>query len=217
MSAHGKHARVTRFWSTHKYNHMHCCAEGLALQCLFIVNANGRSKRGRPGTEAKQLLLLYRNLMVGFVFYLKAFYHNNLLFFVINKVVYIHTLQIMRLPLGLPSHLSSLLPFPKKTNRNKSQKSFLSKNKYMQEQNAQKPTKLDGNDTRLFSYILYHFVNYICTQNCLHALAKSHPLKECITTYLQDTSTAHSTSFCIQDNPYVPCSTATKVHNITHT
>ena len=23
-----------RFSSTHKYNHMHCCAEGLALQCL---------------------------------------------------------------------------------------------------------------------------------------------------------------------------------------
>ena len=25
-----------RFWSTQKYNHMHCCAEGLALQCLSL-------------------------------------------------------------------------------------------------------------------------------------------------------------------------------------
>ena len=47
-------------------------------------------------------------------FYLKAFYYNNSLYFVINKVVYIHTLQIMHLPLGLPSPLSSLLPFQKK-------------------------------------------------------------------------------------------------------
>ena len=23
--------------STHKYNHMHCCAKGLALQCLSLV------------------------------------------------------------------------------------------------------------------------------------------------------------------------------------
>ena len=26
-----------RFWSTHKYNHMHCCAKGLALQCLSLI------------------------------------------------------------------------------------------------------------------------------------------------------------------------------------
>ena len=25
-----------RFKSTHKYNHMYCCAEGLALQCLSL-------------------------------------------------------------------------------------------------------------------------------------------------------------------------------------
>ena len=28
------HETVINFWSTHMYNHMHCCAEGLSLQCL---------------------------------------------------------------------------------------------------------------------------------------------------------------------------------------
>ena len=27
----------TRQWSTHKYIHMHCCAEGLGLQCFSLV------------------------------------------------------------------------------------------------------------------------------------------------------------------------------------
>ena len=39
-NAYGKHERVTRQWSIssqHKYNHMHCCAEGLALQCLSFM------------------------------------------------------------------------------------------------------------------------------------------------------------------------------------
>ena len=51
--------------------------------------------------------------MVGFTILLESIYNNSLLF-VNNKVVYIHTLQTMHLPLGFPSHLSSLLPFLKK-------------------------------------------------------------------------------------------------------
>ena len=35
--AHGKHERVTGQWSAHKCNRMHCCAEGLALQCLSFT------------------------------------------------------------------------------------------------------------------------------------------------------------------------------------
>ena len=34
--------------------------------------------------------------------------YSNCLFIVSNKVLYFHTLQTMHLPLGLPSHLSSL-------------------------------------------------------------------------------------------------------------
>ena len=37
--AHGKHERVTGQWSVHKCNHMHCCAEGLALRCLSFLFA----------------------------------------------------------------------------------------------------------------------------------------------------------------------------------
>jgi len=29
--------RLTDFYSTHNHNHMHCCAEGLALQCLSFL------------------------------------------------------------------------------------------------------------------------------------------------------------------------------------
>ena len=49
----GKHERGMRQWSIssqHKYNHMHCCAEGLALQCLSLV-----CDRPKPGPQ--QLLI----------------------------------------------------------------------------------------------------------------------------------------------------------------
>ena len=89
---------------------------------------------------------------------------------------------------------------------------------------TQKPTKLDGNDTTILShhpYILCH-ANMYTTKLSTCTLAYSHPLNECISTHQQVTqhcslSTAHSTDFHIQDNPYLPCSAATKVHNITHT
>ena len=46
---------------------------------------------------------------------------------------YYHTVHTMHLPLGLPSHITSLLPFlnQKKNKANKSQKSFLNENKHM--------------------------------------------------------------------------------------
>ena len=31
------HKTVINFYSTHKYNHMHCCTQGLALQCLSLL------------------------------------------------------------------------------------------------------------------------------------------------------------------------------------
>ena len=37
-NAHGKHEshKTVIAFLTHMYNHMHCCAEGLALQCLSL-------------------------------------------------------------------------------------------------------------------------------------------------------------------------------------
>ena len=57
--------------------------------------------------------------MVGFTVSLESIY-NYSLFFVNNKVVYIHTLQTMHLP--LPSHLSSLLSFLKNKTKKKKKK-----------------------------------------------------------------------------------------------
>ena len=71
---------------------------------------------------------------------------------------YFNTLQTMHLPLGFPPNPTSLLsfsPFLKKA-RNKSKKKFLG-------WNPQKTSKLDRNDTTIFShqlYILCHFANY---------------------------------------------------------
>lgn len=56
----------------------------------------------------------------------------------------------------------------------------------------------------------------ICIAILLHnktcTLGYLHPVHECITTHQQALSTAHSTAFCMQDNPYFPC-WAAKVHN----
>ena len=80
-------------------------------------------------------------------------------------------------PLAFPP--TSLLSYHSQTtrqknSRNKSQKSFLNKNKHMQGWNPKKPTKLDGNDTTTLShhlYILCHSFCQQCTpQNSLHAL-----------------------------------------------
>ena len=53
------------------------------------------------------------SLMVGFAISLEIVWIYNTLFFVSNKVLYFLTLQTMHLRIGLPSHLSSPLPFLK--------------------------------------------------------------------------------------------------------
>ena len=116
------------------------------------------------------------------------------------------------LPLGLPSHLSSPLPFffyDKKPCRKKSQRSFCKENKCMQGWNPQKPAKQDGNDTTILSkqtrsYILYHFANNEHRKvYCMH-ISLFIPTK-CITIHINNAlSTAHSTSFYnIQDASYL--------------
>ena len=82
-----------------------------------------------------------------------------------------------------------------------------------------KPSKT--NHTRWMAPHYFHIILIYCvtlpiihTEHSTCTLVYSHPLKECITTHQQDTQ-YHSLPHT--RNPYVPCSTATKVHNITHT
>ena len=101
--------------------------------------------------------------------------------FVINRVLYVHTLQTMHLPLSLPSHL--FFHIPKRTNKQtenkqtkKKQPEQVTKKKQVKaemEPSKKKTTaKQDRNDTTILSqhsYILCHFAKYICTvQNSLH-------------------------------------------------
>ena len=84
----------------------------------------------------------------------------------------------------------------------------------------QKPTKQDGNATTIFlhhPYILCHFAKKThAPQNPPHALLfitysnqKNEHSINYFTTYYK-LITAHFTALCIQDNPYLPHSTATK-------
>ena len=82
----------------------------------------------------------------------------------------------------------------------------------LREWNPQKPTKLDGTILLHHPFIL-QFCQLRIPQNSLTwTLAYSYPLNLHINKAL---STVHSTAFCIQNDQYLPCSAATKVHNIT--
>ena len=67
-------------------------------------------------------------------------------------------------------------------------------------------------------YILCYFANYMHSKKLSACrLAYSYPRNECIELHTNKAlSTAHSTAFDIQENPYVPCSAATKFHNNWH-
>ena len=118
--------------------------------------------------------------MVRFTISLESIY-NYFLFFVNNKVVYIYTLQTMHLPLGLPSHLSSLLPFLKNKTKQQKKKEQVTK-KFSERKQAHvgiEPSKT--NQTRwewhhnTFTPSL-HLVQFcqLCTQNSLLALWPIH-------------------------------------------
>ena len=71
----------------------------------------------------------------------------------------------MHLPLGLPSHLSSLLPFlndSKKMATETSHKKSFSSGKQVHV--GMEPSRIDGNDTTTLlhhPYIMCHFANYL--------------------------------------------------------
>ena len=82
----------------------------------------------------------------------------------------------------------------------------------LREWNPQKPTKLDGTILLHHPFIL-RFCQLRIPQNSLTwTLAYSYPLNLHINKAL---STVHSTAFRIQNDQYLPCSAATKVHSIT--
>ena len=127
---------------------------------------------------------------------------DDCLFFVNNKVLYFHTLQIMHLPLGLPS----LLPF---TKTNMKQQKQVTK-KFSEQKQPQKPTKLDWDDTTillLHPYVLCHFVN-CAPRKTLHVhITYSHPLNGHGTQHCSLHSLPH------RRQPYVPCPAA-EFHSI---
>ena len=98
-------------------------------------------------------------------FHLKSFeFTTHSLFFVSNKVLYLHTLQTMHLPIGLPSHLSSLLPF-------------------LKNQPNKMGMKLQYLDTIPTSCAVLYTHHKLST----HTLAYSQPLNKYITTHQQGT------------------------------
>ena len=142
-------------------------------------------------------------------FHLEAFDFMMILTFMWTKKLTMH------LPLGLPSHLSSLLPFlndnarNKKGNRNKIQKVFWSWRK-TSICKPQKPTKLDGNDTTLshHPYILCHFANCAHHKTLNMHLACSYALMNKVVSFAhsslthrrQPTSAVFSSNKILQHN-----------------
>ena len=98
-----------------------------------------------------------------------------------------------------------------KNNRNRSEKSFLNKNKRMYGWNLQNPTKLDWDDTTillLHPYVLCHFANSAPHKTLYMHITYSHPLNEHGTQYCSLHSLPH------RRLPYVPCPAA-GFHSIT--
>ena len=131
--------------------------------------------------------------MVGFtISHESVWTYNDCLFFVNNSSILSYCTDNAS-SLWPPSHLSPLLQFQKKNNRNKSQKVFWMKT------NACRDGTLKNQSN--YPYMLCHFANYtpthLHTNNALN--------------------TVHSTAFCIQGNRYVWCSATTEVDNITDT
>ena len=155
-----------------------------------------------------------KNWCLHLQFNLEAYESMTIFSSLWTKVLYYHTLQTIHLPLGLPSHLSSLLPFLTKKKKKKPAGTSHKKVFWMKtstvgmESSKTNQTRWEWHHNTSPSLYLVPFCQ-LCT-----SLYKLSTYTWPIHTHQMNTvlSTAHFTVFHIEDSPYLPCSATIKLH-----